>query len=362
MSLTCGFFNSLNGDRKYDANQFTSIFDGLIKDGVFSSIGDAMVVTANGGLTVSVGTGRAWFNRTWTFNDTELPLVATPSDILLDRIDAVVLEVNHNENVRTNTIKIIEGTPASKPANPTMINDELVHQYPLCYISRPAKSTVIEKTDITNTIGTAECPFVTGILTVVTLDNFIQQWKAQFTKWLDTAKTDYTEWYATMVASLEANSAALETWMTEQQNEFTVWFSNIQAQLAGDVAGNILSQIDNHKSDTSNPHEVSYEQVAAKSGVTTTKDELNRLSGVTGNVQNQLDGKAPSSHGAHVSFAATNPVMDGSATPGSASTVARSDHKHPTDTSRAPAYSYGTSDLTAGSSPLETGKLYFVYE
>ena len=28
----------------------------------------------------------------------------------------------------------------------------------------------------------------------------------------------------------------------------------------------------------------------------------------------------------------------------------------------APAYSYGTDDLTAGSSELETGKLYFVYE
>lgn len=28
----------------------------------------------------------------------------------------------------------------------------------------------------------------------------------------------------------------------------------------------------------------------------------------------------------------------------------------------APAYTYGTTDLTAGSSALETGKLYFVYE
>jgi hypothetical protein len=28
----------------------------------------------------------------------------------------------------------------------------------------------------------------------------------------------------------------------------------------------------------------------------------------------------------------------------------------------APAYTYGTSDLTAGTSALETGKLYFVYE
>ena len=29
---------------------------------------------------------------------------------------------------------------------------------------------------------------------------------------------------------------------------------------------------------------------------------------------------------------------------------------------KAPAYTYGTDDLTAGTSPLETGKLYFVYE
>lgn len=29
---------------------------------------------------------------------------------------------------------------------------------------------------------------------------------------------------------------------------------------------------------------------------------------------------------------------------------------------KAPAYTYGTTDLTAGTSPLEEGKLYFVYE
>lgn len=29
---------------------------------------------------------------------------------------------------------------------------------------------------------------------------------------------------------------------------------------------------------------------------------------------------------------------------------------------KAPAYTYGTEDLTAGVSPLESGKLYFVYE
>ena len=52
-------------------------------------------------------------------------------------------------------------------------------------------------------------------------------------------------------------------------------------------------------------------------------------------VNNLLAGKANSSHGTHVSYSTTAPVMDGTASVGSATTVARSDHKHPTDTSRA---------------------------
>ena len=58
------------------------------------------------------------------------------------------------------------------------------------------------------------------------------------------------------------------------------------------------------------------------------------ISNIT-NLQSTLDGKANASHGTHVSYSTTVPVMDGSASVGTASTVARSDHKHPTDTSRA---------------------------
>lgn len=48
-------------------------------------------------------------------------------------------------------------------------------------------------------------------------------------------------------------------------------------------------------------------------------------------------GAAEAIHGTHVSYSATTPVMDGTASVGSADTVARSDHRHPTDTTRAAA-------------------------
>lgn len=59
-------------------------------------------------------------------------------------------------------------------------------------------------------------------------------------------------------------------------------------------------------------------------------------------LQTALDGKAATSHGTHVTYSTTAPVMDGTASVGTASTVARSDHKHPTDTSRASKTDFDT--------------------
>lgn len=53
-------------------------------------------------------------------------------------------------------------------------------------------------------------------------------------------------------------------------------------------------------------------------------------------LQSALDGKAAASHGTHVEFDSTNtPKMDGTAAFGTSTRVARADHVHPTDTSRA---------------------------
>ena len=67
-------------------------------------------------------------------------------------------------------------------------------------------------------------------------------------------------------------------------------------------------------------------------GITASAAELNYVKGVTSAIQTQLDGKAPSSHGTHVSFSTTVPAANGTAAVGTATTVARSDHVHPLQT------------------------------
>lgn len=77
--------------------------------------------------------------------------------------------------------------------------------------------------------------------------------------------------------------------------------------------------------------------VTITDGVITVNDDSHNhtIANVDG-LQTALDGKAASSHGTHVSYSTTAPVMDGTAAVGTASTVARSDHKHPSDNSRVP--------------------------
>ena len=255
MSVSSGFFNSLNGDRKYNAAQMSAIFDGLIIDGVFASIGTAFAVKAAGGLTVNVGVGKAWFDRTWTVNDSILPMTAPESEVLLDRIDAVVLEVNGMESVRENTIKFVKGNPSSAPSRPTLTNEGNVHQYPLCYIYRKYGTAVINQADITPMVGTESTPFVTGILQTISLDELLGKWQDELDRftdarsqevddWIAQEESDFTAWFNKMKADLQQEQTVLDQWIASEQADFLAWYNQMKDQLSGDVAGNLQLEID----------------------------------------------------------------------------------------------------------------------
>lgn len=255
MSVSSGFFNSLNGDRKYNAAQMSAIFDGLIIDGVFASIGTAFAVKAAGGLTVNVGIGKAWFDHTWTVNDSILPMTAPEAEVLLDRIDAVVLEVNGMESVRENTIKFVKGNPSSAPSRPTLTNEGNVHQYPLCYIYRKYGTAVINQADITPMVGTESTPFVTGILQTISLDELLGKWQDELDRftdarsqevddWIAQEESDFTTWFNNMKADLQQEQAVLDQWIASEQADFLAWYNQMKDQLSGDVAGNLQLEID----------------------------------------------------------------------------------------------------------------------
>lgn len=206
MSVTYGFYNSKNHDRRYNAIQMSRIFDGIIRDGVLQHYGTAMMVKESEGMMVNVGIGRAWFNHTWTLNDALLPLTLPLSEVILNRIDAIVLEVDARESVRANSIKIIKGTPASNPKNPTLIKTNDRWQYPLAYIRVNAGVTAIRQANITNCVGTSACPFVTAPLEKMSIDALVAQWGDQ-----------WKAFYGAQTADMESTNSF---W----KNQWRIWF------------------------------------------------------------------------------------------------------------------------------------------
>ena len=254
MSITSGFYNSLNGDRRYDAEQLSAIFNGIINDGVFASVGTTFAVIADGKNTVTVGVGRAWFNSTWIYNDAVMTLATEESDTLFNRYDAVVIEVNRNAAVRAATIKIVQGTPASTPTVPTMIHTSEVNQYPLAYIYRAAASEAIMQIDITNAVGTSSCPFVTGILQVVNIDNMVAQWMAEweqltaakdaeFSAFITTWNNRLTELSNGKTSELNAAKAEWEQMLQTNDAAFDQWFNNIKESLGETPVTDLLNRI-----------------------------------------------------------------------------------------------------------------------
>ena len=249
MAVTCGFFNALEHDRLYDAIQMSSIFDGIIRDGIFSTIGTSMAVTASGsGLVVNVGAGRAWFNHTWILNDTQYPVEAEAAEVVLDRIDAVVIEINQSAEIRDCSIKFIKGTPSSRPERPVMTHNAEVNQYALAYVSIRAGQTTIFQADITSVIGNDETPFITGLLQQTSIESIVAQWQDEFYTYFNnfrsTTTSDFNTWMAARVAEYNAWYAAMEAEGQADLAEFDSWFQEMKDQLSEDAAGHLQAEID----------------------------------------------------------------------------------------------------------------------
>lgn len=196
MTVSSGFFNSVNHDRLYDAEQLSSIFDGIIIDGVYENYGDAFMVTANpdANSSVIIGTGRAWFDHTWTVNDSQFAMQLDPPNELLGRTDAIVLDIDRTQETRKNSIIYIKGSESSPDLPPSFINEDLHKQYPIAYISRPAgPNSVVSQQNITITVGTSVCRVVTGILDAQNLENLWQQLDDEFNTWWDGIKDTLDE-------------------------------------------------------------------------------------------------------------------------------------------------------------------------
>lgn len=186
MAWESGFFNSVNGDRLYDADKFNEIFEGLLTNGVFQNVGNMLKVEPNEGMVIQVDTGRGWFNNHWVRNSSEKLITLEGSDNVLNRYAAVIVRVDESTAVRDVTCTVKYSAFDSSPVKPTMTRTELVNEYCLAYVFIPAKATAITEENIEDTRPDTElCGWVINLVDHLDFDGLYTQFSAMFNTWFE---------------------------------------------------------------------------------------------------------------------------------------------------------------------------------
>lgn len=238
MAITYGFFNSVDGDRTYDADQMSKYFDGLVSDGVYESVGGALQVLAmsGGGMAVNVSTGRGLIDCKWLSNDTVLTLDITQSHPTLNRWTAVVLRLDKTNRLMEITTK--DGTAASNPTKPSMQKDSSITELCLAYIYIAAGVTSISQANISDQRGTSLCGFVTGLIEQVDTSELFLQWQTAFDNYYAEMTAEFDDWFATLTSQLNVN-----TYIQEYNKNVTIG-SGVTNVVALDMTGYSYSSDD----------------------------------------------------------------------------------------------------------------------
>lgn len=166
MAFLSGFFNSKGLDRTYTAEDFTSYLSSLICNGILDSYGDCFSVTANGDLTVTIGSGKAWINGHYFINDSAHTLdLSQYVDESLSKYLIIGIYCDTSDSVRKCDMEVKAGTAATSPIIPTFANSKTRTYLTLASIYLRAGTTEIKQSNISDyRDNNTRCGYVRCIL------------------------------------------------------------------------------------------------------------------------------------------------------------------------------------------------------
>ena len=202
MAITYGFFNSLNGDRVYNADDVNTFLEGLITpSGIYGNVDSMMQVTAGTGMTVIVGAGKAAINHHWFRSTAAETLSLSPAHQILNRYDAIILRQNITS--REISLQVLEGTPATTPTVPAIVRNDNYFDLKLAQVYIPAGATQVQQANINDQrLNSNVCGVITGLITQLDTSTFA----AQLNAWMSQQTAAFEAWFDTLTEELQVNT------------------------------------------------------------------------------------------------------------------------------------------------------------
>lgn len=162
-SIDSGFYDSVNKDRLYSADDMNRPYKSILTEGIFQK-DDGFAVTAAGGMLIRVAAGIALLGERWIDAD-EVENIPVPENTsLYNRTDSVILQINNKTEVRAGRIVYRTGTPGSGNAPDLITGDDDIAEVRLANIFVASNAAAITSANITDRRGSTDCPYVKFIV------------------------------------------------------------------------------------------------------------------------------------------------------------------------------------------------------
>lgn len=238
-----GFFNSINGDRRYKAEVFAQYFSSFIGNGVFPNPSTSLQVIANDDMTITLSPGKAWINGYFYMNTNDLILIIDPADGVLDRVDRIALRFD----VEKRSIKAVvkKGDFNANLEPPLIQRDADIYELGLADVEVNQGVISITQEDITDLrLNTEICGIVHGIIEQVDTTTIFNQFQSWYKNTTTSSEANWNNWYKNRTSTYMKD---WENWfypnISDWEKDFIEWFNSIKGSLAEDIGAFLSNEV-----------------------------------------------------------------------------------------------------------------------
>lgn len=199
LNVNCGFFDAVNSDRLYSADDMNKPYSRVVADGVFATPAgtpstDLQVVSSGSGMNISVSPGQGIFGAKWFENNSAIVIAVPGNSSINPRRDSVIVQVDKRVSGRIGNIVYRTGTPAANPQPPAIGTVANVIEYRIANIYVAPGANAINNDAIVDLRGSSECPWVTSLIQQVDTSTLWNQFQAAYQAQYDLYNVEFQEY------------------------------------------------------------------------------------------------------------------------------------------------------------------------
>ena len=216
-----GFFDSINGDRKYSADEMNRPYKRVITEGIFATpqgtpSTDLQVLSANNAMNIIIKKGEGLLGGKWFENQADIAFTVPTNTAIVPRRDSVIIQMDKRQSGRVPNIVYRTGTASSNPMPPDINTVENIVEKRVANIYVAASANYIGQDAITDLRGSSECPWITSLIKQVDTSQLYNQWAAAYQKYYEDETTAFNNFMnsLTQELSVTTNIVMLESHYT----------------------------------------------------------------------------------------------------------------------------------------------------